>query len=425
MKVDRGFHSNRLVVMLMLISLMIISILDKTIFAFAGPQIIQELELTPEQFGIVGSSFFILYSVSGVLIGFLCNRLPSRWVLSGISLLWMTAQVLTALTSSLLGLVVSRILLGIGCGPATAVTQHACFKWFSVRERILPAAMIQVAIMLGAIASALLLPLLVVNYGWRFSYFVLAMAGLLWLVFWLAYGREGLCEEANDFSMGEALPYRYLLVNKTFISITLIAFCCYLPNALLFSWLPTYLQVGLELSPLQSGYLIVFTTLGVIVINLAFSSLSQYALLRGASIHSAMVVPPIIACLIASLAFCLVGFLSHELTTTLALYVAGSIFVNVLSAYGYSIVSYVVPEGQRGSLLAIHIALLTSAGMLAPYLVGKVIMLKDESLVEGFELSIGIFGVVLLASALLGLLITNPEHTRSKLATYVRSRDSS
>lgn len=112
----------------LLMAVMVISVLDKSIFAFAGPQIIDELKLTPEQFGFIGSAFFFLYSVSGVLVGFLANRLPSRWILGGMSLVWMLAQRLTALSSSFFALVASRMLLGAGCGPGTAVTQHAYFK---------------------------------------------------------------------------------------------------------------------------------------------------------------------------------------------------------------------------------------------------------------------------------------------------------
>lgn len=44
--------------MALLMAVMVISVLDKTIFAFAGVQIIEELQLTPEQFGFVGSAFF-------------------------------------------------------------------------------------------------------------------------------------------------------------------------------------------------------------------------------------------------------------------------------------------------------------------------------------------------------------------------------
>lgn len=54
----------RLLVIALLMAVMVISVLDKAIFAFAGVQIVDELKLSPEQFGFVGSAFFFLYSLS-------------------------------------------------------------------------------------------------------------------------------------------------------------------------------------------------------------------------------------------------------------------------------------------------------------------------------------------------------------------------
>ncbi|WP_330114779.1 MFS transporter [Pseudomonas sp. JS3066] len=408
--------SRRPLVVALLMTVMVISVLDKSIFAFAGPQIIDELKLSPEQFGFIGSAFFFLYSISGVLVGFLANRLPSRGILAGMSVVWMAAQLLTALSSSLFALVASRMLLGAGCGPGTAVTQHACFKWYDRRERVLPAALIQVAIMLGAILGALSLPLLIQHLGWRSGYLILATIGLVWLVLWLMVGREGGHDDAENEPGHGAVSYRHLLLNRTFVFITLSGFCTYLPTALIYSWVPTYLQKGLHMSPMQSGYVVMAATVGVIVLNLVVSGLSQRALKRGASVRVAMALPPVVACLIGGVALSLMGFFEQGLLATLGLYLLGGIVVNLLPAFANSIVAYIAPARQRGSMLAIHIGLMTSAGMLAPHVVGQAIGWEGGDLVLGFELAVGLFGTALLAGGLLGLFLIDPERSRQKLA---------
>lgn len=414
---DVPSNKRRILVVALLMSVVIISVLDKTIFAFAGPQIIDELNLSPEQFGFISSAFFFLYSISGVLVGFLANRLPSKWILSAMSVVWMAAQLIAAFTTSFYALVMSRLMLGAGCGPATAVTQHACFKWYAPRERVFPAALIQVAIMLGAIAGALSLPLMIDKFGWRFGYLILAGIGLFWLIMWQLFGREGPYDDAKDTSNGPlpTLSYRSLLFNKTFFWITFIAFCSYMPNALLYSWLPTYLQKGLGMTPMQSGYLVLAATVGVIIINLVVSSLSQRAMKQGTSVRKAMVMPPLVACLIAGTALILMGFTTTSLAVTLGLFLTGCILLNLLSAFGYSIVAFIVPVRQRGSMLAIHIALLASSGMLAPYVVGQAISWFNDDLVAGFEFSIGLFGCALLLSTLVGMFFIDPERTRDQL----------
>ncbi|MBW4653830.1 MAG: MFS transporter [Kaiparowitsia implicata GSE-PSE-MK54-09C] len=410
-------------IVLMLMTVMVISVLDKTIFAFAGPQLIEELQLSPEQFGFIGSAFFFLYSVSGVLVGFLANRIPSHWILSGMSVVWMVAQILTALSTSFYAMVASRMLLGAGCGPGTAVTQHACFKWYGPRERVQPAAWIQVAIMVGAIVGALSLPLLIQHVGWRNGYFILAGIGLVWLVVWLIVGREGQYDDSAAEGCGGTAPYRHLLLNRTFVFITLAGFCTYLPTALIYSWVPTYLQKGLQMTPMQSGYVVMAATVGVIILNLAVSGLSQRALRRGASVRMAMVMPPALACLIGGVALSLMGFIEQDLYGTMALYLVGGIVVNLVPAFANTIVAYIAPPKQRGSMLAIHIGLLTSAGMLAPHVVGQAIGWEGGDLVKGFELSIGLFGIALLVGGLLALRLVDPEHSRQRL-TAMASVDS-
>lgn len=418
-------NDKRALVVTMLMAVLVISVLDKTIFAFAGPQIIDELKLSPEQFGFIGSAFFFLYSISGVLVGFLANRLPSRWILSGMSVVWMAAQILTAISTSFYALVASRMLLGAGCGPGTAVTQHAAFKWYAPRDRVLPAAWVQVAIMLGAIAGALTLPLLIQHLGWRFGYLLLAGIGLVWLVLWLLVGREGQHDEAAGENGGGTASYRHLLLNRTFAFVTFAGFCTYLPTALIYSWVPTYLQKGLGMTPMQSGYVVMAATVGVIILNLVVSGLSQRALKRGASVRLAMALPPAIACLIGGVAMSLMGFFEQGMTLTIVLYLVGGIVVNLVPAFANSAVAYIAPAKQRGSMLAIHIGLMTSAGMLAPHVVGQAIGWQGDDLVKGFELAVGLFGLVLIVGGLLALRLVDPERSRRELQALTQNNNES
>lgn len=418
-------NHKRALVVSMLMAVLVISVLDKTIFAFAGPQIIEELKLSPEQFGFIGSAFFFLYSISGVLVGFLANRMPTRWILAGMSVVWMASQLLTAISSSFAALVASRMLLGAGCGPGTAVSQHACFKWYAPRDRVLPAAWVQVAIMVGAIAGALALPLLIQHLGWRVGYLLLAGIGLLWLALWLVVGREGQHDDSEGEAAAGTVGYRHLLLNRTFIFVTLAGFCTYLPTALIYSWVPTYLQKGLQMTPMQSGYVVMAATVGVIILNLLVSGLSQRALKRGASVRLAMALPPAIACLIGGVAMSLMGFFEQGMSLTIVLYLIGGSVVNLVPAFANSTVAYIAPARQRGSMLAIHIGLMTSAGMIAPHVVGQAIAWQGGDLVKGFEQSIGLFGLILIVGGLLTLRLVDPERSRRQLQALSHNHNES
>jgi MFS family permease len=246
---------------------------------------------------------------------------------------------------------------------------------------------------------------------------------LVWLIVWLAYGREGAQADDALAPTHATAPYRRLLLNRSFVVITVAAFCSYLPTALIYSWVPVYLQRGLGLAPLQSGYVVMAATLGVIVLNLLVSTLSQRALARGASVRRALVAPPMLACLFGGASMVALGFTAPGRSGTLALFLLGSVLVNLLPAFANSIVAFFAPSRQRGSLLAIHIGLMTSAGALAPLVVGRAIEHLGGRIAPGFELVIGMFGFALIASGLAGFAWIDPERTRAQLFGRVQPQD--
>jgi MFS transporter, ACS family, D-galactonate transporter len=89
-------HANDLIrawiVLVLLFTFMVINFADKAVIGIAAVPIMQELHLGPRQFGLVGSSFFLLFAVSSVATGFLVNRVQTRWVLLAMSLIWALIQ---------------------------------------------------------------------------------------------------------------------------------------------------------------------------------------------------------------------------------------------------------------------------------------------------------------------------------------------
>ncbi len=397
---------------------MVISALDKTIFAFAGAHIIDELKLSPEQFGFVGSSFFFLYSISGVLVGFLANRFATRWILVAMAIVWMVAQALVTFSDGLALLIVSRLLLGAGTGPATAVTLHACFKWFRPEERVLPSSLIYSSMMFGVLVGALSLPFAIEQMGWRAAYFCLAIAGLIWLGLWLMLGGEGRYGTHSNGPIAVdsmRLPYKALLLNRTFVCVILLGFFCYVPTALGFSWTVVYLKKGLNLESQQAGYFMLGITVLTMIGGLAVSTLSQRAMKRGGSVFRTMILPPFVCSLLGGLMFLGIGFAHGNTILILALLFFGTALVNVLPSFSMAITAHFTPSGQRGSVLAINNAFQTSAGMITPFLVGTLVAWRGNEMAEGFELAVSGFGAATILCALVGSCLADPEHTRKQL----------
>src|SRR5438128_12337103 len=83
-----------------------------------------ELHLTNTQVGLIFSAFaypYLLFQIAG---GWVADKFGARKALTVFAILWSSATVLMGLTSSLAGMLVGRVLLGIG-SSALPVPQRA------------------------------------------------------------------------------------------------------------------------------------------------------------------------------------------------------------------------------------------------------------------------------------------------------------
>jgi len=85
---------------------------DKGILGFAAQPIMQDLKLSPVEFGYLGSSFFLLFAVSGIVLGFLSDRWPSKHVMTVMAVGWAMCLLPVAAPIGFAGLLTTRILLG-------------------------------------------------------------------------------------------------------------------------------------------------------------------------------------------------------------------------------------------------------------------------------------------------------------------------
>ena len=171
---------------------MLINFADKAIIGLAGVPIMTELNLTPTQFGIVGSSFFLLFSISAVITGFVANRIRSKWVLFAMGLVWAVVQFPMIGSVGIELLIACRIVLGAGEGPAYPMALHAAYKWFPDEKRAIPTALISQGASLGVIIAIPLLNYIITSYNWHYAFGALGIVGLVWVLVWAFLGEEGL-----------------------------------------------------------------------------------------------------------------------------------------------------------------------------------------------------------------------------------------
>jgi MFS transporter, ACS family, D-galactonate transporter len=211
------------IVVLLLFVFMVINFADKAVIGIAAVPIMQELELGPRQFGLLGSSFFLLFAVSSVTTGFLVNRVPTRWVLLAMGFIWALIQFPIIGSVGFETLVACRIALGAGEGPAAPVALHSAYKWFPNELRTLPTAVIVQGGAIGVLVALPLLNWVIVRWTWHWAFGSLGLVGLVWCALWVVFGREGSLDygsvKAKDAAQSSIrVGYAQLLLSPTILA---------------------------------------------------------------------------------------------------------------------------------------------------------------------------------------------------------------
>src|SRR5580658_3342095 len=201
---------------------MLINFADKAVIGIAAVPIMQELKITPSQFGLIGSSFYLLFALSAIVTGFIVNRAQTRWALLAMGVVWALTQFPMIGTVGFATIMACRIALGAGEGPAYPVALHSTYKWFPNELRTLPTAVIAQGAGIGIMVALPALNWVIVHYSWHWAFGVLGIVGLAWTVAWLALGREGPLVASGGANEAAAatqrrVPYRRLLLSPTII----------------------------------------------------------------------------------------------------------------------------------------------------------------------------------------------------------------
>jgi MFS family permease len=402
-------------VTLLLLAFMLINFGDKVVLGLAAKPIRADLGLSATEYGFAASSFFLLFSVSAIAVGFLANRFPSKWIILIMALLWAGSQAPMAFSTSVGILVAGRIVLGAAEGPAYPVATHAVLKWFPDVRRSLPTSVITLGAGLGVVVAAPTLTWLIVHHGWHSAFAALTCAGLLWCVAWTVYGKEGdhAVVEPPE-TEGLRVPYRRIFASRTWLAATAVSFAVYWVIALSLTWLPSYLQDALGFSAARAGTLVAVPALVGVVVILAQGVLSQRLMARGVPSRKARgalggwVVVASGLGILASLAA--VG----GLRVTLVLVAFG--LPTLIPAVAMTTISEIAPVRQRGAILSISNGVVTTAGLLAPAITGKLVDSAHDG-ASGYDTALAVSAVLLLVGGVLALVFIDPQRDAARLRT--------
>jgi MFS family permease len=393
---------------------MLVNFADKIVVGLAGVPIMTEMKLEPEQFGLLGSSFFFLFSISAIVVGFIVNRVATRWVLLALAVIWALAQFPMVGTVSFSTLLICRVILGAGEGPAFSVAVHAIYKWFPDEKRTLPTAILSQGSAFGVILAVPALNWIIVNHSWHYAFGALGVVGLMWGVAWLIMGKEGpLVQTVAQAVADPRVPYFQLLTSRTFIGCCAATFGAYWALSLGLTWFTPFIIKGLGFSQKDAGWISILPWVFGAVIVLLTGWISQVLMARGMTTRGARGVLGSVPLIVGGL---ILAVLPHVEVGgwTIALLVVGSGLCGSIYVVCPPMLGEFTPVSQRGAVISIYGAIYTLAGIIAPSVMGSVIQRAAVPL-DGYLTGFTINAVIMVASGLLGLLLLWPNTERARL----------
>jgi ACS family glucarate transporter-like MFS transporter len=247
--------------------------------SIAGLAIRTEFGLTDDQLSWVISANiwgYALFQLPGGLFG---QVVGPRLALTAMVLAWtaltflcgaLPGTLLNSASATLLGLVLLRFVMGATQGPLFPVVGGTVAAWFPASRWAFPNALSTAGLNLGAAAAGPLIAWLMVAFGWRASFYLVAPLGLAVAALWWWYGRDDPAQhprvESEELLLiredrppqSEELPpgiARRLLGNRDILLLTVSYLCMNIVFYIFFSWFFIYLVDVRGFDALEGGVL--------------------------------------------------------------------------------------------------------------------------------------------------------------------------
>jgi ACS family hexuronate transporter-like MFS transporter len=202
-----------------------INYVDRQVIGILKPTLEKEFGWTEIDYGWIVFAFQTAYAIGLLGVGRLMDRFGTKkgfsfsivvWSLAAMAHAWAVAIGLgvlgifaffgieaaaVGLSVSVIGFIVARFALGIGEAGNFPASIKTVAEWFPKKERALATGIFNSGTNIGALATPLLVPLIVVAWGWYEAFIITGLLGFIWLIFWLILYRKP--EEHPSLSKAE------------------------------------------------------------------------------------------------------------------------------------------------------------------------------------------------------------------------------
>ncbi|NUR56588.1 MAG: MFS transporter [Acidobacteria bacterium] len=263
-----------------------INLLDRQILSVLASELRSQFNWTNAQYGYIAVAFNLGMMLGQIPAGSLMDRVGTRIGLTAIFTAWSLISVLHAfagpgtpieavaralitwipglqgLAAGLAGFLVLRFLMGLSeCGNYTAGIK-ALAGLFPPETRGRAGGLFNAGAQFGSVIAPPIVVFLAARFGWRWGFVIPAVAGLIWLPFWLRTvpDKETMtafaikpAASAPPVTAASGIALRRLIGNRKVLGLFLIRVFTGPITTFYWTWLPLYLRTGRGMSFLALG----------------------------------------------------------------------------------------------------------------------------------------------------------------------------
>lgn len=390
---DRKTSTNvrwRIVIWLCVCAL--INNIDRINLSIAAPAMMEELNLSNAQIGLLGSAFAWFYALSQLPSGWLIDRFGAKKVLTLAIGWWSLATVFMGFAQGFVILIILRALLGMGEAPSLPSTAKIVASWFPKKERGLANATWDAALKMGPALFTTVLIAIVSIWGWRWLFFI---SGGLGLIFTLFFGffyknpeqHSKLSKEEYEYiksdsiesstEKNEKISWRKLFTIRSMWGMMLGYFCNIWVYQIFLTFMPLYIMKIHKIEFSKLGLYASIPWIGAMLGDIISGLVSKKLVDKGMGAIKAKKVVIISAALLQALVVALLPFTTN-IVFTVTLMSFALAFNGAVVCHAWSLASDLAPSEMVASVTSVQNFGGFLGGAISPIVAGLLIDATDS-----------------------------------------------
>jgi MFS transporter, ACS family, hexuronate transporter len=325
----------------------VINYIDRSALAIMWPDISKDLGMDKNDYALILNIFLVAYAVGQSLSGKMFDKIGTKLGFVISITLWGLATALHAFARGVLSFSFFRVLLGLGEAGNWPGAVKSNAEWFPAKERALAQGIFNSGAAMGSIVAPPLIAIVWVAIGWKMTFVLLGLLGILWVIPWLIFNKatpdkhswiteeerkfilSGMEQKSEDsdkpgLSMKQILSHREswaVLASRFFVE----------PIWWLFvGWMPIYLADVYGFNVKEIGLMAWVPYVGAAIGSLSGGYYSGRLMINGASVDKARKKTILVGCIIMFLgliATILAGDTAEKFVAIVAVVLFGFQFV--------------------------------------------------------------------------------------------------